>query len=360
MNNRDRVYIGQGDESNGRRPKVIKKISILLGLLLASSGVLVACGGDESGGSGDSGGGGEVGTSNITFGAASQGGFWYALAGAYGNEIENQLDSSVAVVEGGSLANIEGISNGEFKMGFSNGQNVIEALEGFGGFEEPVSGFSGVASLYPNVNHIVVREDSGIETISDLEGKRVSPGIKGYGGEIAFRQILELNDLSYDDLAQVEYVGTSDGANQLRDGQLDAIVTMLVTPVAVVEELDASVGVKLVPISDETVSGLQELNRGYIDYTIPREVYGGQQDIQSIAAQTTVLVADNLPEDYVSNATRILVENADQWANMNVGMQDFDAEYATSNLPDGLSLHPGAESYYQEVNALPTQETTGE
>lgn len=339
---------------------MLKRIISLTSVFLALSLVLVACGGGGSGDSGNSGGGGEVDTSELTFGAASQGGFWYALAGAYGNNIEEELDTSVAVVEGGSLANIQGIANGEFKMGFSNGQNVIEASEGFGGFEEQVSGFSGVASLYPNVNHIIVREDSGIETISDLKGKRVSPGIKGYGGEIAFRQILELNDMSYDDLAQVEYIGTSDGANQLRDGQLDAVITMLVTPVAVVQELDASAGVKLVPISDETVSGLQELNRGYIDYTIPKEVYGGQQDIQSIAAQTTLLVADNLPEDYVSDLTRILIENADQWGNMNVGMKDFDATYATSNLPEGLSLHPGARSYYEEVNALSTQETTQE
>ncbi len=336
----------------------MKKIVALVGVLLALSVVLAACRGGGSGEAGN-GGGGEVDTSEITFGAASQGGFWYALAGAYGNEIEQQLDSSVAVVEGGSLANIQGLANGEFQIGFSNGQNVVEALQGFGGFDEPVSGFSGIAALYPNVNHIIVREDSGIQTISDLRGKRVSPGIKGYGGEIAFRQILELNGMTYDDLAQVEYIGTSDGANQLRDGQLDAIVTMLVTPVAVVEELDASVGVRLVPISDETVSGLQEQNPGYIDYTIPKEVYGGEQDIQSIAAQTTLLVAENLPEDYVYDLTRILIENRDQWENMNAGMADFDADYATSNLPEGLSLHPGAESYYEEIDALQTvQETT--
>lgn len=337
-----------------------KKILTLIGVFLAFSVVLVACGGGDSAESGNDGGEGQVDTSEITFGAASQGGFWYTFAGAYGNMIEEELDSSVAVVEGGSLANIEGIATDQFQIGLSNGQNVTEALEGFGGFEEPVSGFSGIAALYPNVNHIIVREDSGIQSISDLKGKRVSPGIKGYGGEIAFQQILELNDMSYDDMAQVEYVGTSDGANQLRDGQLDAVVTMLVTPVAIFQELDASVGVRLVPISDETVSGLQELNPGYIDYTIPQEVYGGEQDIQSIAAQTTVLVDDNLPEDYVYDLTRILVENKDQWANMNAGMQNFDAEYSTSNIPGDLSLHPGAKSYYEEVNALPTQETTQE
>ena len=339
---------------------MMKKITALVGVFLALSVVLVACGGGDSGESGNNGGGGEVDTSEITIGAASQGGFWYTFAGAYGNKIEEELGSSVAVVEGGSLANIEGIANGQFQMGFSNAQNVVEALEGFGGFDEPVSGFSGVAALYPNVNHIIVREGSGIETISDLRGKRVSPGIKGYGGEIAFREILELNGMSYDDLAQVEYIGTSDAANQLRDGQLDAVVTMLVTPVAVVEELDASVGVQLVPISDETVSGLQEQNPGYIDYTIPKEVYGGEQDIQSIAAQTTVLVAENLPEDYVYDLTRILIENRDQWANINIGMQDFDAEYAVSHIPEDLSLHPGAMSYYEEINALSTQETTQE
>lgn len=312
-----------------------KKIIALIGVFLTLSVVLAACGGGDGSGGSESGGGGEqVDTSEITIGAASQGGFWYSFAGAYGNKIEEELDTTTAVVEGGSLANIEGISQGQFQVGLSNGQNVVEALEGFGGFEEPVSGFSGIASLYPNVNHIIVREDSNIQTISDLKGKRVSPGIKGYGGEIAFQQILELNDMTYDDLAQVEYISTSDGATQLRDGQLDAIVTMLVTPVAVFEELDATVGVRLVPISDETVSGLQELNPGYIDYTVPKEVYGSEQDIQSIAGFTTVLVDQNLPNDYVNDLTRILVENQDQWANMNPGMQDFDAEYSVSNMPD--------------------------
>jgi TRAP transporter TAXI family solute receptor len=337
----------------------VKKIIALAGVFLMLSTVLAACGGGDSPGAGN-GESGQVDTSQITIGAASQGGFWYALAGAYGNIIEEELDSTVAVVEGGSLANIEGIAGGQFQIGLANGQNVIEALEGFGGFEEPVSGFSGIAALYPNVNHIIVREDSDIRSISDLEGKRVSPGIKGYGGEVAFRQILELNDMSYDDLAQVEYIGTSDGANQLRDGQLDAIVTMLVTPIAVFEELDASVGVRLVPISDETVEGLQELNRGYIDYTIPKEVYGSEQDVQSIAAQTTVLVDENFPEDYVFDLTRILIENRDRWESMNAGMKDFDAEYSVSNIPDGLSLHPGAESYYEEINAFTRQETTQE
>lgn len=339
---------------------MMKKITALIGGFLALSVVLVACGSGDSGESGNGGGEGEVDTSEITIGAASQGGFWYTFAGAYANKIEEQLDSTTAVIEGGSLANIEGIANGQFKIGLSNGQNVIEAREGFGGFDEPVSGFSGIAALYPNVNHIMVREDSDIQSISDLKGKRVSPGIKGYGGEIAFQQILELNDMTYDDMAQVEYISTSDGANQLRDGQLDAIVTMLVTPVAIFEELDATVGVRLVPISDETVSGMQELNPGYIDYTIPKEVYGSQQDIQSVAGFTTVLVDDNLPEDYTYDLTRILVENADQWANMNPGMQDFDAEYSVSNMPDGLALHPGAKSYYEEVNALSAQETTQE
>lgn len=334
-----------------------KKWYPFLAILMAFSLLVTACGG---GGGTDSSpapqqDGGEeqaIDTSNITIGAATIGGFWYVLSGALGDEMKKQMGTNVTVIEGGSIANIQGIVNGQFQIGFTNGQNLIEALQGFGGFSEPMSGFSAVASLYPNVMHLVVREDSDIHSVEDLKGKRVSPGIKGYGGEIAFQQILEAYGMSYDDLAKVEYVGTDDGVNLLRDGQLDALALLLVTPVPAVQELQASLGVRLLPLSDEAIAKLREINEGYYEFTITKDTYGMNEDVKTVAAETIALVDDDLPEDFVYNFTKILVENRDRWESMNAGMKDFDAEYAVSRIPGGLPFHPGAEKYYKEIGVL--------
>jgi TRAP transporter TAXI family solute receptor len=332
--------------------KARKTFSILAVVLSLS--FAAACGGSGGGGGGDSApeaesGNGGVDTSKITFGAATQGGFWYVFASTLGNMMEKELGSTVAVIEGGSLANIEGIATDQFQVGLTNGQSIPAALEGFGGFDEPLSGFSGVAGLYPNVMQIVVREDSGIKSIEDLKGKRVSPGIKGYSGEVAFQEILAENGMSYDDLEKIEYLPTADGATQLRDGQLDALAIMLVTPASTISELEATVGIDILPVSDETISGLQEKNPGYQQYAIPADMYGAAEEVQTIAATSVLLVDDELPEDYVHDLTALLVESKDKWATMNSGMSDFDAEYGANNVPEVLPLHPGAEKYYEEA-----------
>lgn len=336
-----------------------KKWLPIVSMILAFTLLVTACGGggaDSGNATQDNNGQNDqsqpVNTSNITIGAATIGGFWYVLAGALGDEMKKQMNTNMTVIEGGSIANIQGIANGQFQIGFTNGQNLIEALKGFGGFAQPMSGFSAVAGMYPNVMHIVVRKDSDIQTIEDLKGKRVSPGIKGYGGEIAFQQILEVNGMSYDDLAKVEYVGTDDGVNLLRDGQLDALALLLVTPVPSVQELQASLGVRLLPLSDDTIAKLREINEGYYEFTIGKDIYGMDEDVKTVAAETVALVDEDLPEDFVYNFTKILIENRDRWEDMNAGMKDFNAEYAVSHIPGGLPLHPGAEKYYKEIGVL--------
>lgn len=290
---------------------------------------------------------------DFTFGAATVGGFWYTLAGAFGEDIQNTFpNSSVTVVEGGSISNLLGLSQGIFSVGFSNGQTVPEGLNGVGPFEQQITNVSTVATLYPNVFHIAVRADSDIYTVEDLKGKRVSPGISGYSGELAFIDILELNGMTYDDLARIEYVGTADGADLLRDGHIDAIVGMLAAPVSTYQELDTTVGIRLVPLEQSTIDGLYSKNPGYLDYTIPAGTYSNiKEDVKTVAGFTVLLVNDDLVnEEAVYQLTKTIVENRDKWETLSKVMADFDAEFSVVNSVG--KLHPGAERYYKEVGAI--------
>lgn len=290
---------------------------------------------------------------DMAFGSATVGGFWYTLSGAMGEKMKLVFpDSSVTVVEGGSVSNLLGLSQGTFALGFSNGQTVPEALNGTNSFKEKVTNVSTIATLYPNVFQIVVRDDSDIKSVKDLKGKKVSPGIKGYSGELAFIDILDLNGMNYDDLGGIEYIGTADGADLLRDGHIDAIVGMVSAPVSTFQELDTTLGIRLIPLDDDTIKGLHKKNEGYLEYKIEGGTYSNiKEDVNTVAGYTVLLVNDDLmDEDTVYKLTKMMVEEKDTWTTLSPIMKDFNAEYSVKNNVG--KLHPGAEKYYKEVGAL--------
>lgn len=323
---------------------------LLLVLILA----LVACSSEEAASEGSS---GEVEADSVpkdmAFGSATVGGFWYTLSAGMADKMAPVYpDSSVTIVEGGSVSNLLGLGQGTFALGFANGQTVPEALNGLNDFKEKVENVSTVATLYPNVFHMVVREDSDIQSLEDLKGKKVSPGIAGYSGELAFKDMLSAVDMSYDDLGGVEYIGTADGADLLRDGHIDAIVGMVAAPLSTFQELDTTVGIRLLPLDAEVVTALNEKNEGYLPYTIKGGTYSNiAGDINTVAGYTVLLVNDDLMgEEAVYDLTKMLFENQEHWKTLSSTMNDFSPEYSVENNVG--DLHPGAERYYKEVGAL--------
>ncbi|ARI76884.1 TAXI family TRAP transporter solute-binding subunit [Halobacillus mangrovi] len=291
--------------------------------------------------------------SDLAFGASSQGGLWYPLAGAMGNEISNNNpDTSVTVIEGGTIANLLGISQDQIDIGFSNGQVIPSAIEGKGEFKKPAKNLKTLATLYPNVMHIVVRADSDIHSIEDLKGKKVSPGLKGYSGELAFKKILEVNDMSYDDLGAVEYVGTADAVNLIRDGNLDSYVGLLTAPVSSFQELDTTVGIRLIPLDQSTIDKMHEANPAYLEYTVKKGTYpNSKNDVKTVSTFTVMVANSNtISEESAYKLTKMVVENKEKWTNLSKTLSDFNAKFSVENNIG--ELHPGAKRYYKEIGAL--------
>ena len=329
-----------------------KLLGLLLMVLILA---LAACSSEEAASEGDSDEAAATAAvpKDMAFGSATVGGFWYTLsAGMADKMVPLYPDSSVTIVEGGSVSNLLGLGQGIFAIGFANGQTVPEALNGLNEFEEKIDNVSTVATLYPNVFHMVVREDSDIHSLEDLKGKKVSPGIAGYSGELAFKDMLAAVDMSYDDLGGIEYVGTADGADLLRDGHIDAIVGMVAAPLSTFQELDTTVGIRMLPLDDEVVTALNEQNEGYLPHTIKGGTYSNiTEDINTVAGYTVLLVNDDLMgEEAVYDLTKMLFENQEHWKTLSATMNDFSPEYSVENNVG--NLHPGAERYYKEVGAM--------
>lgn len=323
-------------------------ISVLILILL-----LAACGAQDSDSQTNNTGSETEVPTDFSFGSATVGGFWYTLSGAMAEDIQEIFpNSSVTIVEGGSISNIMGLNQGLYSIGIGNAPNIPEALEGKGEFAAPIENVSTIATLYPNVLHIAVPKNSDIQTVEDLKGKRVSPGIRGYSAELTFIEVLEFYGMSYDDLAHIEYIGTADAGDLLRDGHIDAIVSLLAAPVSTIQELDTTLGMRLIPLDKEIVEQLHDLNPGYLDYTIEGGTYSNiNEDIQTVAGHSVLLASNDLiSEEAGYELTKMIFEKRDKWEMLSSVMKDFNVEFSVENSV--TDFHPGAERYYREVGAL--------
>src|SRR5699024_11640826 len=67
-------------------------------------------------------------------------------------------------------------------------------------FSEVLDNYSGVFTIYPETFQLVTLADSGIESVADLEGKRVAIGDMGSGTDANVNQIIEAHGMSVDDI----------------------------------------------------------------------------------------------------------------------------------------------------------------
>ena len=96
--------------------------------------------------------------------------------------------------------------------------------------EEEDRGFGAVAALYTETCQVVVRADSDIRSIEDLQGRTVSIGAEESGSEQNALQILSAYGLN-DKMVSMVNLNYEDAAAQLKAGRVDAIFMTVGAPV---------------------------------------------------------------------------------------------------------------------------------
>jgi TRAP transporter TAXI family solute receptor len=231
---------------------------------------------------------------------------------------------------------------------------AMQAQEGTGPFEEePLANPDDIVALgniYPEVMQVVVKADSDIESIADLEGANVEIGPPGSGTEVAARQILEAYGLDPDEDINASDSTFGDAATALGDDQVDAAFGILSVPAAGIVEIGASNEVRLLPIDGEEAESLFELDPSYSPLTIPGGTYNGQdEDVETLTQWAALYTTSSLDEGMAYDLVRVMYENAGD-----IG-HDVGSQVQLDTALDGLGsmeLHPGAQRYYEEQGVL--------
>jgi uncharacterized protein len=276
-----------------------------------------------------------------------QGGAWYPLGGAIQDMAGTALGVSVQVLPGGGIANVQGVQNGETDLGFANSISTVDAIEGREPFGEEADNVCNVATLYPQYFQIVVRQDSGIESVDDFAGRRLNTQPVGNTAEQATRDVLQTADLSYADMAAVDYVSYSDSVSLMQDNNSHIFTLGTTIPSSAIMDLANSHAIRLIELDDEFVARMrEEINPGYTSEVVPAGTYPGQdEDVNVVAYATHVVARCDLDAEIVEGLAEQMWENREDLAVIVSAMRDITLEQMAQDI--GVPMHEGARAFYE-------------
>ena len=239
---------------------------------------------------------------------------------------------------------------GRSELALAPGDVLAGAWRGdeLSGFKTPLDKLRVLSAVYDTYVQIVARADSGIRTVSDLRGKRVSVGVARSPGELNARAILRAAGMSYRDLAKVEYFPFGQSAELVKDRQLDATLQSTVAGAASLRDLASAVKLVIVAIPADVVARAGE---AYRPATIAANTYAGQaNDVPTAAIRNFLVTRSDVPDELAYQMTKALHEHLDELRTSQAVMKDVELVSAVAGLP--APLHPGAELYYRESGVL--------
>ncbi len=302
-------------------------------------------------------------------GTGGTAGTYYPIGGLIANAISNPPGSracdaggscgvpglvATAVASNGSVGNVNSINGGTLEAGFSQSDVAFWAQTGTGIWEgQPaVEKLRLIANLYPESIHLVASRASGIASVADLRGKRVSLDEPGSGTLVDAKIILEAFGLTEADITP-EYLKPDQASDRMRDGAMDAFFFVGGYPAGAIAELSSQHDVVMVPITGPEIDKLREEYTFFAADSFPAGTYQGQDgDVATISVGAQMLTSADISEELIYGITKALYNDTTQNLFANGHAKGKLITLANAVQGAGIPFHAGAEKFYREAGAI--------
>ena len=303
-------------------------------------------------------GGGQPAT-QIAIATGTTGGVYYPLAGGLANILSRNIPGLSATVEvtGGSVANNQLLGAGRVGMIFSQVDASVDALRGEDRFKGRPVRVRAMAVLYTNRMQVVTTVASGIRTMAELKGKRVSTGAPGSATEIMAFRLIEGAGLDREkDFRARERLSPAESTNAMKDGKIDAYFFVSGVPTSAITDLAASPGITLRLIDhDEFVPRIVEkYGPVYFPEVIPAGTYPGQTtDNRQMSVANIIGILDTMPDALVTRILEATWANRAELAQVHAEGRNFTLD-KQKTASAGVPWHPAAEAFWRAQGAILT------
>ncbi|UWP81311.1 TAXI family TRAP transporter solute-binding subunit [Dactylosporangium fulvum] len=279
-------------------------------------------------------------------------GVYYVVGNALATQITQATGDKVkasAAETGASVGNIKGLDKGDYQVAFSLFDSATDAVQGKGSFDKPVK-IAALGRIYDNATHVVVRAGSGINSVADMKGKRISTGSPNSGTEVIAQRLLKAAGLDPDKDIQPQRLDLAKTTEGVKAGTIDGFFWSGGLPTAGVTDLFTTNGdkVKFLDLSG-LLPEMQKLGPAYQEGTIPAATYKTPGDVKTIVVPNVLLVREDMNADLACVLTKTLVEKREELAKANPAAKGITLE--TIRRTDPVPLHRGAVAALDKAGA---------
>lgn len=295
-------------------------------------------------------------TNFVTIGTGGVTGVYYPTGGAISRMINLQKDvyQIKATVEStpGSVYNINAVISGDLDFGITQSDRQYQAYHGLAEWADigKQEDLRAIFSIHPESITLIVSEESGINSLADLKGKRINLGNPGSGQLQNSRDILKTIGLDEKDF-NAEFVKAVEAPGLLQDERIDAFFYTVGHPNGNIKESTSGrIKVKIIPITGPEIDKMLEEFPYYAKSVISKEFYPNslnEEDINTIGVKATFITSVNVNEKIVYAMTKEVFENLEEFKKLHPAYKVLTKE----NMMAGLSapIHEGASRYFKEI-----------
>ncbi|NJL37209.1 MAG: TAXI family TRAP transporter solute-binding subunit [Leptolyngbyaceae cyanobacterium RM1_406_9] len=279
-------------------------------------------------------------THHLVIATASRDGEYFAFASVLAEVVNrHHPDIKIRVREtAGSVENMALLSRNQVQLAIVQSDTPVH------------SSVRAVAYLFPEVFHLLATEESGIEGMADLRGKRVALMPEGSGSYALFQAVSPhygLNQTNYQAIA----LPADQASAALQQGQVDALFRVIALGSTSISQLLEPGQIRLIPI--DQVEALR-LSLPYLEATqIPKGTYSGAapippDNIPVVAVRAELVAHESVNPEVIREVTRTLFERRSELIAQYPRAANIRLPESAENL--GVLLHPGARAYYSQDN----------
>jgi TRAP transporter TAXI family solute receptor len=278
------------------------------------------------------------------------GGVYYPYGGGMAAVLSKHLSGveATAEVTAASVDNCKLIGAQKADLAFVMGDVGYDAFMGTGKFKEKLP-LRNLAVLYSNFMHIVALEGKGINSVSDLKGKKISTGAPGSGTEIKALRVLEAYGINPDKDITKDRLGASESAGALKDNKIDAYFWDGGLPTASILDIAATPGIKikLLGHADGVAKMSAKYGPVYFKGNIPKNTYPGISIDIPVAAVANILVChEKMNPTLAYNILKTFFAHKPELIAVHQEAKHLTLDGAVHGSP--IPFHPGAIKFFKE------------
>ena len=270
---------------------------------------------------------------------------------------DHAIDAEVLDAGAASIENARRLDAGLIDLGFMASNWIGRAYRADAPFDAGIQ-IRNVTPANSGAMFFIVRNDSSLQQVRDMVGKRVAIGPKGSGMVQHIHTIFGALGISFDEFTPV-YMSFEEGGQALEAGDIDA-QWQCPYPNPVMKDTSDRMDVRILHFDSEDLSKVLREVDFYRHSVMPAGFFRGiQQDTEQLAVVNIVAAHERTDSEIVRKFVATMLSNLDELAEINQlfkGLGDLYEPLRSVGQAaleyGGAPMHPGAVQAYKDAGYL--------